>query len=291
MNQSGQDIQDLIGFLGKRVLVLIAFALVGVAVSVILTLILSKTYRAEAVVALVTAEAQDLQTNSLFGQFGGLAGIAGVRLGKSDPLHAVAVLESKAFTESFIERHQLLPLLYPNKWDDRNEEWAVEESDRPSIRDARRMMEQTIRRIEQDPMSGLVWVIVDWQDPELAAEWANQMIKDANSELRNKALSESKKSIEYLEEELESTNIIELRQALFRLLEQQMHRVMLAKIRQEYALKIIDPAVPPELDDPIRPKPLVLVVIGFLLGLLIGTVVVLTSRRLRMGIEQVDVAA
>ena len=279
MERSQGDVQDLVRLLSTRIVVLTIFAVAGVGIGVVLALVLDKIYRAETVVALAASEARVSGASSLLGQFEGLAGMAGLNLGGGDPLHAVAVLESKAFTESFIERHELLPVLFSDKWDATAKAWVVDEDKKPSIRDGRRLIERSVRRITEDSTSGLIRMTIDWTDPDLAAQWANQMIADANSQLKEQALSEAQRSIAYLEEQLSAINVIEVRQAVYRLLEQQLHQVMLADVRREYAFKVIDPAVPPERDDQIRPKPLVLIVIGFTLGILVAVVFVLSSRR------------
>ena len=70
--------------------------------------------------------------------------------------------------------------------------------------------------------------------------------------------------------------VIELRQGIYRLIESQIEMVMLANVRDEYAFKILDPAVPAEPNQFIRPKRLMIVIVGFMLGLLLGVSVALT---------------
>jgi uncharacterized protein involved in exopolysaccharide biosynthesis len=56
---------------------------------------------------------------------------------------------------------------------------------------------------------------------------------------------------------------------------------MLANVTEEYALRVIDRAMAPDRDDPIRPNKILLVVLGFLLGSTIGCAWALFSTRRR----------
>ena len=53
--------------------------------------------------------------------------------------------------------------------------------------------------------------------------------------------------------------LVELQQAIYRLLEQQYKKIMVAEVTEQYALRVIDPAGPPDLDDPAAPSRLLLV--------------------------------
>ena len=102
----------------------------------------------------------------------------------------------------------------------------------------------------------------------MAAAWANDMVKELNGRLQPDAVRDAQRSIDYLEAEARKTNVVELQQAIYRLIESQIKKTMVAKASDEYAFKVIDPARVPE--EPVRPKPLVMVVLGFILGLIVS---------------------
>ena len=95
---------------------------------------------------------------------------------------------------------------------------------------------------------------------------------------RRRAVAESRASIEYLEKELATTITVDTRNAISRLMEAQIKQRMLANVTVEYAFRVIDRALAPDLKDMIRPKRLLLVAFGFVLGLLVGVIVVLLRR-------------
>ena len=61
------------------------------------------------------------------------------------------------------------------------------------------------------------------------------------------AINDATKSINYLREELNKTSVVELQQAIYRLLEKaQTKKIMLANVRDQYAFSVIDSAKVPE---------------------------------------------
>ena len=48
---------------------------------------------------------------------------------------------------------------------------------------------------------------VSWDDPKIAAELTNDLISKLNIQLRDEAITDSKKRISYLEEELSRTTL------------------------------------------------------------------------------------
>jgi uncharacterized protein involved in exopolysaccharide biosynthesis len=65
------------------------------------------------------------------------------------------------------------------------------------------------------------------------------------------------------------------------LIEEHTKSITLAKTREEYVFKIIDPALPPDADKPVKPKRMLMVVLGILGGLLLGIMTVLLREAIR----------
>ena len=92
----------------------------------------------------------------------------------------------------------------------------------------------------------LITFSINWTDPKQSADWANAMITRVNDHIRQQAIEEAEKSIYFLEEQLQSTSLLNAQSVLHSLVEDQTKNIMLANVRDEYAFKIIDPAVVPE---------------------------------------------
>ena len=243
--------------------------------------IMTPKYRAEIVVIPVKADDARSALSSMVGQLGGLAGLAGVSLGGGgNKDEYLQYLRSAAFTARFIEDEQLLPVLFADRWDAQAQRWDVADpADVPTLADGVRFFNRGVRAVEEERRTGIVTLIVVWKDREQAARWANLLVERANRDLRERAIKEAQASIDYLDSELAKTSVIELRQAIYRLVESQIKTVMFANARPEYAFKVIDPAVAPDADDVVRPKKLAMILVGGVLGGGAGFLLVLWRLR------------
>jgi uncharacterized protein involved in exopolysaccharide biosynthesis len=111
---------------------------------------------------------------------------------------------------------------------------------------ANRLFSKKIRTVTEDRKTGMVTLTIEWTDPVVAAKWANDLVRLTNDYLRDKAIRESEQHIAYLNREAANTDVAEVRAAIYKVLESEIKNVMLAKGPGEYALKVIDPATPPE---------------------------------------------
>ena len=237
-------------------------------------LLMTPVYRAEALVAPVQDESVD--ASSLVGNLGGLASIAGLNVDKSARLkdEAVALLRSRHFLESFIETEGLLPVLFPDAWDAGAKRWKATDHGRvPTLGQGYRYFRDRVLRVEELRTTGLLTISIEWSDRQQAARWANTVVARINETMRERAIAESEQSLRYLNEQLKTDPVLELKEVLFRLVESQVRSVTLAKGRPQYAFRVIDPAAVPEPDEFVRPLRLLMIVAGLFLGILTGTVV------------------
>jgi len=207
---------------------------------------------------------------SMLSQLGGLASLAGNLLPtSSNSAESIAILQSDFFTAQFLESRQLLPLLYPKKWDAAHKAWR-EPDDAPTLGDGLEEFSENIRSVTEDKKTGLVTLTVRWRNREQAAEWANLLVSDANDVIRRRAIDESRATLGYLQQQLEKTTHVEVREAIFRLTEGQAKTLMLAETRPDYAFRVIDPARVPEYRNKVAPKRLWFAALGFALGALLA---------------------
>lgn len=199
-------------------------------------------------------------------QFGGLASLAGIRLPSSGTTRteALATLKAKGFAAEFISKRRLLPLLFAHQWDAQKNTWSVPLQDVPTLDDAVELFERRVLNVKEDPKTGLIEVVIDWRDRNLAASWANDLVVEANARVRNRAIDEAQRSLRFLNAELERSQLVETRQAISRLIESQVNSVTLANSREQYALIVIDPAQPSGFDRYVRPNRLAFAAFGAL---------------------------
>lgn len=265
-------------FARYRSIVLGIAALAGL-LSLAAALLMTSKYRAEVLLAPVSDPNENESYAAQFSGVGGIAALAGINLDHKDrKSESIATLRSRKFTDQFIQDGKLDRVLFAEQWDRGRERWKSE-GDIPTAWDTYQLFDKHIRLIHEDRSTGLVTLSIEWKDPELAAQWANKLVSDVNSTLRQQAVDDSDQAIEYLQEQLSRTSVVELQQVLHRLIEAEMKQIILANVNEEYAFKVIDPAAVPQ--EPVSPKVAMMVVLGTVLGLVLGVVValVLNGRR------------
>jgi uncharacterized protein involved in exopolysaccharide biosynthesis len=271
---------DLWRVLWNRRLTIMLFAAAGAVTATIAAFLITPMYRAEVLMAPVGNERGGALA-SLAGELGGIAALAGISLGTdSSSAEALATLRSRAFTEHFIEKNNLMPVLFADVWDPAKGAWDVDDpADVPTLWRASERFDNSIRSVTQDAETGLVTLTVDWKDPELARAWANGLVQEVNAALRGRAIQQSRKSIEYLRKELQGISEVELRAAVFDLMEAEMKNAMVSTVRTEFAFEVIDPAVVPE--KRYWPNRWLLAVLGLAAGLLLGVLAVALRQSYR----------
>jgi uncharacterized protein involved in exopolysaccharide biosynthesis len=138
------------------------------------------------------------------------------------------------------------------------------------------MFKNDIRQVTDDKKSGLIVLSIQWKDPALAAKWANDLVRITNNYLRSKAIEEAERNITYLQDQVLKANAVEVQKGIYSLMEQEINKVMLARGREEYALKVVDPAFAPE--KPSSPGALMLGALGFAFGCLLSLLIVFGRR-------------
>jgi uncharacterized protein involved in exopolysaccharide biosynthesis len=275
------DLRTLLRLLWSRRWLILASTLLFTALLAAVAFLTRPVYRATTVLVPANVEGGAAGIGAMLGQFGGLASLAGVNLGggaNNDTEVSLAVLRSREFTESFIRDRNLLPLLFEKEWDAQAKRWKGDEADWPTLAQGYKEFDREIRSVAYDRKTGLVTLQVDWRDPQVAADWANDLVARANAEMRRRAIADARAAVEYLEKELAATITVDTRSAISRLMESQIKQRMLANVTLEYAFRVIDRALAPDPKDMIRPKRLLLVAFGFVLGLLVGVIFVLLRR-------------
>jgi uncharacterized protein involved in exopolysaccharide biosynthesis len=273
------DLRELIVGLWRRRLWIVCCMAICTLAALAYALLSTPIYRASTVLIATGNQRNSLSSSltSALGDVGGLASLAGITIGSGDATtqEALAVLRSRQFTEQLIVDLNLMPELFAGLWDAKAGKWTVAGPEQPTLAKAFKYFDKRIRTVEFDRKTGLVTLRVDWTEPTQAAAWANEMVRRLNLVMRSRAIEQSMASLEFLRKELAATTQVETREAINRLIEAQIKQRMLANVTHEYAFRVVDPALPSDRDDPLKPNKLLLLVGGPIFGLLLGIVLVL----------------
>lgn len=290
------DLRELFAVLWAGRIKILAVTALAALLSVVVAISLPNIYRAEALLA-SSADDSSGGLSALAGQLGGLASLAGVSLGGGESNRTeigLEVLQSRQFFAHFVaKRDVLVALMAADKWkpssgqllidDDlysrAEQKWvrdvAPPRTAKPSLQEAHKAFLESFS-VSQDKKSGLVTIAVEHLSPIVAQQWVSWLIDDINSTMREQDISEAERSITYLQEQVRQTNIADLQAVFFGLIQKQTERVMLAKVRDQYLFKTLDPAVVPELKA--KPKRALICVLGTLLGGMLALLWVLVAH-------------
>lgn len=217
----------------------------------------------------------------LSNRLGGLADMAGVSLGGSsagaEGEQALARLKTRSFLTKHIKEKNLKPILFADQWNRVEKKWIDKE---PSDRDSAELFKNMIEA-GSHPRSkaGLASLSIEWKNPHnpnKIADIANNLVNSINSHAKDRAILEARDSISFLEKELEQTSILNSQTILYSLIEQQMGKIMMANIRDEFVFKVIDPAVNPKHAET---KPILMVIfIGIILGIFLASFLAISAN-------------
>lgn len=268
------SIGEMLSELWSRRRLLIVTTLTAGIIAAAISLFLPLSYRAVVLLAQPEKTSQSGGLAALAGQFSGLADLAGVNLQVGgDVDQSIALMTSRQFTDQFMVDEHVLQTMYPNLWDSAANRWktgaeskgtesvfsqiirklgmvgpqdtSARVSDGPSLWIAFARFDQ-LRKITKDKKTSLITLTVDWRDPVIAARWANDLVSRLNLHARERAIDEANRSIEYLNNELNNTHVLEMQQTVYRLIEREMRTKVSANVHDEYAFRVLDPAIPPE---------------------------------------------
>ena len=285
------DLRELFAVIWQGKWIIIAVTAVFAVASVFYALSLPNIYKSEALLA----PAAEQKNAGLSGQLGGLAALAGVSLGSGAGVDktalAIEVVKSRDFLSRFIQqRIQLQDLMAVKSWDlttntlqydvdvynPENQQWLREvkppRQAQPSLQEAYKAL-SGILNISQDKATGMVKLSIEHQSPYIAQSWVQMLIADLNLEMKTRDIEEAEKSIAYLQQQINQTNIADLRSTLYSLIEEQTKTLMLANVRHEYVMKVIDS--PQVSEEKFKPRRSIIVLVITFLGGLTGIIIAL----------------
>ncbi len=245
--------------------------------------LLGKRFQAEVVAMPRSGYGQGGLLGSLGGQLGGLAQLAGLGAGAGGArAEAVATLRSHLLARQMIEQDDLLPVLFSSDWDAATHRWIG----RPrTLNDGVSLIDRRLLSVIEDHRSGLVTVRIEWKNPEQAAAWANEFVARANDRLRGQAIARAEASIKFLKQQVDQVQTVEIRDALYMLMQAQYKNLLLAKTTPQYAFIVIDPAVASDPDQYVFPRHALFAFGGLFFGLVIAILIVLADAARYAGRE------
>jgi len=263
---------------------IIYFILFFLIVGVTYSLLAPKIWTSSALLIISEDSGSSFNSSSMSGGLASLASF-GMNNGTTQKTtQALAIMKSREFFEHLLKFDEVLPNLMAVKSFDLNRKKAIfDESvydpttkkwitSKPKNWLAYKVY-QKIFSLQFKDDSGLVTISVSHRSPEFSQSFLDLIIRELNLLNRNRALRQSQDSLEYLYEELRTSQLNDVKLAISQLIETQLKTQMLARVKIDYSLETLDkPYYPNERSSPKRKQ---IVLFSFLLGVFFSIFLVL----------------
>ena len=291
------DTKEIFSVLWSGKKKIITVTIIASIISIAAALMITNVYRSEAILAPATKSSE---LSKLANQYAGIASVAGISLPGGDDsqtnvINGIEILRSFDFFEEFIGKHDLSFLLMaPNGWNKESNTLRINKKiynisekkwvskiqysidGKPTTQTIHRYFHKELFSVSRDIKTGLVTITFDHYSPFVAQQILELIIEEINEISRNEAITRASKSIEYLEEEIKTTQLKEVRNGLNGLIQSQIETIMIAKSTPEHLFKILSPPIASELK--IKPKRSLICIIGFFIGAFLGAALVILQH-------------
>lgn len=284
---NAMDLVEVINILWKKKILIIAHSVIAAVIAIFVAINMPDIYRSYALLAPV--QQQDSGLGGMKSQLGGLAGLAGISLGSGAMDNTdlgLELLKSYQFFERFAQKQEILvPLmasegwdrdnntliLNPDKYNESTQTWVrTPKPPRGIVPSLQEAHEEFLKLIEigQDIETGFITVSIEHYSPYLAKQWVDTLVDQINMDVKAIKVKEAENSIAYLNEQVASTQLTDLKIGIFELIQSQIEKIMIANSRQEYLFQTIQPAQVRELKE--KPRRSMIVILATVLGGFLG---------------------
>ena len=279
------DLRELFAVLWAGRIKIVAITAIFAIVSVIYALSIPNQYKATALLS--SADSSGGGLSGALGQLGGLASLAGVSLGggeSSEGQIAQEIMQSWSFIEGFVEDNNLAVGVYAaDGWDKSSNELQIN-SGLYDVSKSQWLVEPPsswslfktfsgILSVSEDKKSGLVSVSIEYYSPLIAKQWLDLYVAAINEHMQKREMAKVTRNIEYLQAQIKKTNIAEMQEVFYTIIEEQIKSKMLAEASPEYAFVAVSPSMVPEQKS--QPKRALMCILGTLLGGMLSVLLVL----------------
>jgi LPS O-antigen subunit length determinant protein (WzzB/FepE family) len=292
------DLRELFAVLWAGKVKIIAITAIFAFASVIYALSLPNQYKAT--VLLVPSKSTNSGFSGALGQLGGLASLAGVSISGGESKEAQLaqeIMRSRSFIEDFVVENDLAVEVYAaqdwdkgsNKlqidqdiYDTKSNSWLVEDdSARPGSPNSWKLYKSFSERltVSEDKKSGFISVSIEYFSPQIAKRWLDLYISAINKYMQERQMIKVSRNIEYLEAQIEKTEIAGMQEVFYTIIEDQLKSKMLAEASPDYVFTAVSPSMVPEKKS--QPKRALICVLGVLLGGMLSVLLVLVLHYAR----------
>ena len=291
------DLRELFHVLWDKIFYIGAITSIFSLISIIVALMLPNIFQSQAMI--MPAE-EDNSMQGMLGQYSGMASLAGISLpseSSSKAQEAIARIKSfEFFSNDFLPYIKLENLMAVKKWNQASNTLIYDESNFmpetsqwvrkvtppkliiPSSQEAYKRYKK-IMNIQEDKKTSFITLSVEHESPFVAQQWVEIIMDQIDHVMRDQDRQTAKKSIEYLNSLAPTVNYEEIKQSLSSLKQDQMKRLMMVEVNDNYIFKVLDAPIAPEVKA--KPSRSLIVILSTILGVMLSVLGVLVFHYTR----------
>lgn len=262
------DEERFLGFIlymwGRRAFIIAGMA-AGAILGAVYGLIAEPVYYSEAIISPKEPQNAGSGASSFISQLGGLGGVVAAQFGGGNAnLDRMEILiRSRKMAEGVIQEMDLLPALFPKRWDGGKQAWKP--GVQPSLREGVEKLRTKMISVSLNPKKKILTLGLAAHDSVFAARLVGYYLESLNRKIWHDVITEADSNRHYLEQQLARTADPLLREKIQNLMAMEIEKSMLVASRSFDVLE--SPAVP---HVRVRPKRKQAVILGAFAGLLLS---------------------
>lgn len=280
------DIVEIISEIWKKKILVITVTLFFAVSSIYYSLTLSDVYKSSTLL-----KVHDTQSGSplqSIGSFGSAFMDIGIDKTISKKDLTIALIESRDFFNFILNKYNLMPEIMAVESFDKNtnkivynntlynkdtDKWA-EDKEVPTEQETYREYLSSIAVLKTE--SGFIELTYSHLSPIFAKNLLDIVVSEINSLQSEKDKIETMKAIDYLNNQVKLTNMQEVKDTIYIILESQIEKLMTSNIKSEYLVEVIDSSFIPE--KKFKPSRALLVILATFFGLILSLVLIFFSK-------------
>jgi uncharacterized protein involved in exopolysaccharide biosynthesis len=279
MEEEFQEVKlrEILNILLKEKILIFFVTLFFTISSVIYALFLNDIYKSEA-----TLFPKEEEKRSMGSQISGLASLAGINVSsnKKNLFVYIETLKSRKFHEHLISFPGVLENLIAvssydktskeiifdkNLFDKLTGKWSL--GKKPTTLEAHEFLLENLK-IDREIKTGIIKISFKHESPIFAKDFLDLVLKEFHELTIEKDLTETEKSLNYLNEKFLTSKASSLKSSISQMMEEQLQRQMMIKFKEDYVFQIVDPPfIPEQKVEPLRSQ---IVIFSFLMGIFLS---------------------
>lgn len=268
---------DLLLVLLKRKRLIFGLVFFAGVLAIFVSLLMTNVYRSDA--TLLPREEEKSTSSVISSALGGLgATVAGeLGLGGSGSLEKLeVVLRSRYLAQRVIEKYDLMPVLFPDDWDQATRKWKTKkwfglaDKEPPTLQDGIKRLTEDFLDVTVDSKKGTLKVAFEHKEPLKAKNVVEHLLAQTSETMREVVLQDAAENMKFFAEQLDRTTDPLLRTKIYDMLAREIEKDTFARAQKYYGFFIPDPPFVPDLDKKAKPKRALICLLSVILAFFVA---------------------